>query len=279
VAAGTIQETVSTDGGNTWHSLQAPAGGAYVVIDPSDANHLLTGGPNVRSSTDGGKTWIPAKAVPPAPGPYVPALIGPNDGNVWFFVHQGRLARTRDGGGSWKDVTPLPALGGNAFMTPLVNSDQYLLAAGNRLFQVDAAGTVAEQAALPSGLEFQAVAATQGTPTLARASDGKVYVLRASSWTQAGAPQSGPLASAAGGLLWVGGGGASLTKPASVAYSADGGQNWAQGKGLPADQTVEALAALADGSKVFAYCYGGDLYASTDGGKNWSLASSALRAA
>jgi len=84
---------------------------------------------------------------------------------------------------------------------------------------------------------------------------------------------------AADGQVWVGNGGASLSQPAAVAYSSDGGQTWAEGKGLPSNQTVEALAAVADGSKVFAYCYGGDLYASTDGGKNWSLASSALRAA
>src|SRR5437588_5697454 len=193
VAAGTVLESVSPDGGTTWHQVQAPAGGAYVVIDPSDASHLLTGGASVRSSTDGGKTWTLSKAAPPAAGPYTPLLIGANDGSVWFIAHEGRLARTRDGGGTWKDVAQIPVLGNNAFMSPLVNSDQYLLATGNHLFQIDSAGAVAGQPSLTSNLEFAAVAATLGTPIVARASDGNVYLLKGQDWTPASAPERGPI--------------------------------------------------------------------------------------
>jgi hypothetical protein len=53
---------------------------------------------------------------------------------------------------------------------------------------------------------------------------------------------------------------------------------WIPGGGLPADQTVEAIAGHSGSATFFAYCYGGDLYVSNDGGASWALVSRAMRA-
>ena len=60
-------------------------------------------------------------------------------------------------------------------------------------------------------------------------------------------------------------------------YSTDGGSSWIAGAGLPYDQSVESLAGEPGSTVMFAYCYGGDVYVSTNGGRDWSVFSRGLR--
>ena len=52
---------------------------------------------------------------------------------------------------------------------------------------------------------------------------------------------------------------------------------WRQAQGLPYDQTVDAIAGQAGSATFLAYCYGGDVFSSTDSGRSWSVLSRALR--
>ncbi len=67
-------------------------------------------------------------------------------------------------------------------------------------------------------------------------------------------------------MLRVGNAGATLGSPRAVSYSIDAGTTWSPAIGLPYDQSVEAIAANPSSTTVFAYCYVGDVYTSTDGG-------------
>ena len=71
---------------------------------------------------------------------------------------------------------------------------------------------------------------------------------------------------------------AKVGSPGLVKFSATDGARWTQAIGLPYDQTIEALAGQPGSGIFYAYCYGGDMYAPTDGGRAWALASRALRA-
>jgi photosystem II stability/assembly factor-like uncharacterized protein len=122
-----------------------------------------------------------------------------------------------------------------------------------------------------------ALAAGNPQSLLARASDGKSYLLKPDGWHLSGSSLAGPVAAAANGMMWVGDGGARLVEQGNVEASFDGGKTWTAGTGLPADQSVDALAAEIDTGRIFAYCFGGDLYTSGDGGKTWGFLSSSLR--
>lgn len=54
-------------------------------------------------------------------------------------------------------------------------------------------------------------------------------------------------------------------------HTVDLGTTWRQGQGLPDDQSVEAIAGQPSSSRFFAYCDGGDIYVSTDGGGSWTV--------
>ena len=75
----------------------------------------------------------------------------------------------------------------------------------------------------------------------------------------------------------VGNGGGKLGSPGLVSYSTNGGATWFQAAGLPPDQTVEAIAGQPASATFFAYCYGGDVYQSTDGGRDWTVMTRTLR--
>ena len=96
-------------------------------------------------------------------------------------------------------------------------------------------------------------------------------------WHPSGASLGGPVAATPNGFMWVGDGGAKLGEAGKVEASTDGGSTWTAGTGLPTDQSVDALAEQSDTGRIFAYCFGGDLYTSSDGGKTWGFLSSSLR--
>ena len=269
----------TADSGKTWIKLVPPAGASGVAIDPANPQRGISGGSSIKVTTDGGTTWKPVLTSPPVAGPYVPLQISPFDGNVWFLVHGGKLLRTRDGSASWRDVPGLPALNAPVLVAGQAFG-QFYLASGASVFSlIDNGQQVVPQPSLPAGESpIGLAAASGGDGTLfARGSSGALYLLKGDKWSALTGAPAGPIAAGANGILVVGNGGAKLGSPGIVAYSTDGGANWRQATGLPYDQSVEALAGLPASTTFSAYCYGGDVYTSTNGGRAWNLLSRGLR--
>jgi len=267
----------SADGGHTWITVRPPASGSGLVVDPSYPRHAITGGAKVQVTGDGGVTWTAALSAPPGKGPYLPLAISAVEPSVWFFVHQGRLLVTRDGSATWTDLSGLPSL-----TSPVLVSGQtlgqYFLAEGSSVFELSSYGQkiTAEPALTQGSVSDLAVVGGNGVSLLASVAGHGAYVLSGSSWVTAGA-LSGPMAGGADRTMLVGNGGAKLGVAGAVSYSTDGGVTWNQATGLAPDQTVDALAGQPASLEFFAYCYGGDLYESTDGGRTWALVTRALR--
>ena len=279
VASGGSVTLLSLDGGRTWTPAALPAGAAGITYDAADPNRAIAGGIAVSVTADGGATWKPPKTAPPGPGPYQPLLISPSDGTIWFFVRHGNLLRTRDAGVSWKEIPAAKPLG-TATMIAGGTPDQFFLASDAQVLSLDnQTAQLSDAGSLPGGAKALGMALAAGNPRslLARASDGKSYLLKSDGWHPSGSSLAGPVAAAPNGIMWVGDGGAKLGQPGNVEASFDGGKTWTAGTGLPADQSVDALAAEIDTGRIFAYCFGGDLYTSGDGGKTWGFLSSSLR--
>ena len=279
VAGGGSVTMLSLDGGRTWTPAALPAGAVGIAYDAADPKHAIAAGNTVSVTGDGGATWTPPKTAPPGPGPYQPVMISPNDGSIWFFVRHGNLLRTRDAGVSWKEIPAAKPLG-TATMIAGGTPDQFFLASDAQVLSLDnQTAQLSDAGSLPGGAKALGMALAAGNPRslLARASDGKSYLLKSDGWHPSGSSLAGPVAAAPNGIMWVGDGGAKLGQPGNVEASFDGGKTWTAGTGLPADQSVDALAAEIDTGRIFAYCFGGDLYTSGDGGKTWGFLSSSLR--
>lgn len=279
IAMTTSLAIASPDGGRSWIVIRPPASGSGLAVDPANPRHAITGGLAIAVTGDGGVTWSAPVAAPPGKGPYQPLAISPVEPNVWFFVHGGRLLLTRDGSATWLEVS-VPQVAG-AILVPGEALGQFFLASGGRTFQLNDYGQkVTEEAPLTGQTITDLVAVGRPHPALlARAGSQGVYQLVGNTWTAVSAGAVGPIATAAGGTILVGNGGGKLGSAGAVAFSADGGVTWQKATGLPFDQTVEALASQSDSSTVYAYCYGGDLYLSSDSGRTWTLLSGRLRAA
>jgi photosystem II stability/assembly factor-like uncharacterized protein len=269
----------STDGGKSWTSLRPPSNGSGLAVDPADVHHAITGGSGIQVTADGGASWKATRTRPPGTGQYQPFLMSPFDHDVWFLIHDQKLLRTRDGSLSWKEFTTgLPPLA-SPVIVPGTVFGQFFLGVGNRVFQlVDNGQRIQELAALPSGVTVTELAVVSGEPPslLARGGKDNAYLLKGTTWSVAGGGLNGPVSSGRGVLL-VGNGGAKLGSPGAISYSTDTGTTWSSAIGLPYDQSVEAIGGQPSSATVFAYCYGGDLYTSTDGGHVWSLLTRALR--
>jgi hypothetical protein len=206
-------------------------------------------------------------------------LVSPFDGAIWFLIHQQKLLRTRDASLSWRDLADLPPLA-SPVMVPGTVFGQFFLASGNRVFQlVDNGQRIIELPALPQGSAVTALAVVGGDPPslFARAGKDATYLLKDNKWSVIAAPLKGPVASGANGVLLVGDGGAKLGAPGAISVSADAGATWSPATGLPYDQSVEAIATEPNGLKPYAYCYGGDIYTSANGGLTWTLLTRGLR--
>lgn len=269
---------MSGDGGMTWSQVALPPGGLGLAVDPRDPKHLITGGPEIKQSRDRGATWSSTAAHPPPEGPYLPLLISLHDQDVWFLVHQGHLLRTRDGGVSWIDLPNLPSLS-----DPVLESDgaqkRFMLGAGTRVFELSDNGQeIAERHPLPARVVELAGAPNSLTELfLARTAENRVYRDGPTSWQDSGTDLGGPLLTLGDDRAWIGNGGAKLGQPGTLALTTNHGVVWIVASGLPRDQTVEAITAEPPGQNLFAYCYGGDLYGSADGGRSWHLVSISLR--
>ena len=276
---GTNLAAGSADGGKTWSIIAASSQSVGIAIDPNNPLHAVIGGATIQLTSDGGRTWQRVRTTPPGKGPYQPLVISQFDGSVWFFAHQGRLLRSRDASVTWREFTDLPTLTGPVIASgPVVG--EFFLGNGNRVFHlIDNGQIISEEPALPGGVvvvELAAVGGDQAT-LIARTASNGMYVLKANAWSALTGVTAGPIGAGAGGALLVGNGGAKLGSPGSVQYSLDFGTTWRQGQGLPYDQSVEAIAGQPSSSTFFVYCYGGDIYLSTDGGGNWAVLSRALR--
>lgn len=270
----------SSDSGKTWTILRPPSNGSGIAVDPADPRHAITGGSTVRVTANSGGTWGPARTAPPGLGPYQPFQVSPFDGTVWFLLHQQKLLRTRDASLTWRELTTdLPPLA-TPVMAPGTDFGQFFLASGNRVFELTDNGQVIhELPTLPQGVTVTDLVVVSGdTPTvLARGGKDNAYLLVGNVWSVAGGGLTGPVAVGANGVLLVGNGGAKLGSPGAVSYRTTARSTWARAVGLPYDQSVEAIAAQPDSGMLFAYCYGGDIYTSSDGGRSWTLLTRALR--
>jgi photosystem II stability/assembly factor-like uncharacterized protein len=277
LAASLVEE--SSDGGKTWTSLQPPTNGSGIAVDQANPQYAITGGSSIQVTANRGASWKATRTLPPGIRQYQPLLVSPFDNTIWFLIHQQRLLRTRDASLSWRELTSLPLLG-SAVMTPGTVFGQFFLAIGNRVFElIDNGQRILELPPLSQGVTVTELAVVAGDPPslLARGSKDSVYLLKGSTWSVAGGGLSGPVGVAAGGALLVGDGGNKLGSPGAISYSTDGGSTWGSAIGLPYDQSVEAIVAEVSSTTLYAYCYGGDIYTSTDGGRDWTLLSRALR--
>jgi photosystem II stability/assembly factor-like uncharacterized protein len=102
-------------------------------------------------------------------------------------------------------------------------------------------------------------------------------MLNGAAWSAVNTTASVPIGAGDNGILLVGDDGSKLGSPGTVSYSTDGGSTWRVGTGMPYDQSVEAIAGQPTSTTLFAYCCGGDIYSSVDGGRDWALVSRALR--
>jgi photosystem II stability/assembly factor-like uncharacterized protein len=268
----------SSDGGKSWTSLRPPVNGSGLAADAADLRHAITGGSAIQVTVDGGATWKATRTRPPGTGPYQPLQVSPFDGTVWFLIHQQKLLRTRDASVTWRELTGLPPLA-----TPIMARGtvfgQFFLASDNRVFElIDNGQQIVELPPLPAGVTLSDLAVVGGDPPslFARGKDA-AYLLKGKAWSVVAGDLSGPVGAGATGILLVGNGGAKLGSPGAISISADAGATWSAGVGLPYDQSVEAIAAQSNSTALFAYCYGGDLYMSSDGGRSWSLLTRALR--
>jgi photosystem II stability/assembly factor-like uncharacterized protein len=277
IALGTKSGMASTDGGKTWFAIGPPASGLGLAVDPANPRHAITGGSGVQVSNDGGATWKPSQTPPPGKGPYQPVAISPFDGTVWFFIHQNQLLRTRDGSLTWNDLGGLPLLN-NAVLVSGEVYGQFFLASGNRVFQlVDNGQKINELPPLSQGSVTDLAVADGNRPILLARAGTSIYLFNGTTWVTAGGSLAGPIAAGSNGTLLVGNGGARLGSPGLVSSSTNGGTKWTQAVGLPYDQSVEAIAGQLGSSIFFAYCYGGDIYASSDRGRVWILLTRGLR--
>jgi photosystem II stability/assembly factor-like uncharacterized protein len=269
----------SSDGGKRWTSLRLPPNASGIAVDKANPRHAITGGSKIQVTTNGGGSWSPTRKSPPGTGQYQPLQVSPFDNAVWFLIHQQKLLRTRDASVSWRELAGLPSLA-TPVMVPGTVFGQFFLASGNRVFElIDNGQQIHELPPLPQGVTVAELAVVAGDPPtlLARTGKESAYRLKGKTWSIAGGGLNGPVAVGANGLLLVGNGGAKLGSPGAISYSIDAGITWAPAIGLPYDQSVEAIAARPNSTALYAYCYGGDIYTSADGGRAWALLSRALR--
>jgi hypothetical protein len=179
---------------------------------------------------------------------------------------------------SWTELAGLPSLT-NVVVVPGTVLGQLFLATGSRVFQlVDNGQRINEEPPIAQGVISDLAVVDGNRPILlARIGGGGVLVLNGTTWSTGGGGLGGPVAAGAADTMVVGNGGGKIGSIGVVSSSRNGGTTWAQAIGLPYDQTVEAIAGQLGSATFYAYCYGGDIYLSADGGQVWTLLTRALR--
>ncbi|MHB8619369.1 MAG: WD40/YVTN/BNR-like repeat-containing protein [Chloroflexota bacterium] len=222
------------------------------------------------------------------PGGDVRALwISPTNPNLWLAGQRQRVARSDDGGKTWR---PTSLDGGvTAFTGVQDGSQSFILAAGNGLLarSDDAGFTWQRVATSPTGLDIQALTSIGGArPTLLASARGRGMLSShdlGHTWAllAGGTPTNMlDLTELAGSVTTPGAGAGSprqallfaASPGAGVLVSTDGGIHWQAANGsvnltLPASTTSLAT----DGTVLYAGTERG-VYKSTDGGHGWFLA-------
>ena len=255
-------------------TVAPPPGAQGLVVAAKNAQRVVAGGGTIRFSDDGGHSWKPPRTSPPGSGPYVAVMTDPDEPDVWFFRHGARLLRTRDAGVSWRELTGLPDLAAPQMLAGS-KTDEELLIDGTTVIVLDDNGN---QLSVRTGLPAPArSAAALGTTVIAStAGDGRLYVSQEGQpWKAVTRPPTGPLAGF-GGRVWAGDASGAVGSPGLVSLTSDA-SIWTDSTGLPKDQSVTGLGVDRAGSVVMAYCAGGDIYRSTDGGSTFAAFSSVLR--
>jgi len=272
VYAGTSDYGVykSTDGGQTW----SPANLGMVdynisalAVHPQNPNIVLAGSGDgaLFKSDDGGQSWQNLSQLIRVGYDHPYAIVGiafsPADAHTIYLLDNNLgLLMSADGGQSWQLLGRPAQQEATSFTTMSVSFHEevslliglernggWLYTSEQKPFEptptlppVLVSGTV-----IPPGNWQQA-------PTLPR--DVNTFVVH---------PLDAQLLFASSG---------SLGQAGTVYRSRDGGQTWQQAaQGLPADQSVTALAINADGSLLYACAdMQGDVYVSRDNGDSWT---------
>lgn len=89
---------VSGDGGASWDERQAPEPLISLALDPGDAERAVAAGAqSLHATDDGGRTWTTLEGEPGL-------LAWSREAGLYRLGADGRVARSRDRGGSWREV-------------------------------------------------------------------------------------------------------------------------------------------------------------------------------
>jgi photosystem II stability/assembly factor-like uncharacterized protein len=98
----------STNGGASFTSISTPSGGAWVTPwcqDPKVSTTIYAGTDKVYKSTNQGTTWIAISGALAGVSRFTVLAVAPSNSNTIYAGNGSKLYRTRDGGGTWDDVT------------------------------------------------------------------------------------------------------------------------------------------------------------------------------
>jgi Strictosidine synthase-like, N-terminal len=149
----------SEDAGKTWTSVSELGKSDFHAIETSGSTIVgaLFGQPQVLVSEDDGRTWT-SKA---APLPIVAMEVDPSDARRWIASTQSGIFRTTDGGGTWREVEPIPNV-------------RFAWAEGSDLYRIDPGGDL--KVSTDRGESWKALGSTGGEPqALTVDADGKLY--------------------------------------------------------------------------------------------------------
>jgi len=245
-AAGDFGTLLRTDDrGETWEGLPtgitAPLAGVRVI----DANTVVIGGAcALRRSDDGGRTfsrlpWTASDQSCPSP---IAAFHFPSPAVGYLMTEDGSILRTDDGGTTFARKTSVPGTRS---------------AGGSRS---------------PTDIFF--TGRDTGVVTTAGGGDGKVFRTTdgGNSWTEgASAPHpvnSGP--NGLTGLEFIGGTGYAVGERKTLLQSKDSGATWAPRPltGVPGTPNLTSLGCAHATTCLITEASGGQLFRTTDGGKN-----------
>ncbi|MDQ3889282.1 MAG: hypothetical protein M3312_01895 [Actinomycetota bacterium] len=233
-----------------------------LLVDPAEGDRLLLGTHvGVYASANGGVSWRFAGLE----GDDAMHLERERDGTIWVAGHH-VLARSEDGGRTWRDVHPdgLPGLDIHGFTVAAEEDGLYAAVAGEGLFASEDGGRSFEQVSTEVGPDVVALAA--GARNRLLASERRGIMLSedgGASWRRVLAqPAAGLAVSRADPRRALAGG-------AGIFLSVDGGGSWK--RVAPRGEGFGPVAFARDDPDL-AYAVGFDrrLYRSTDGGSSWT---------
>jgi len=272
--AGLIMKTI--DGGLTWTTQTVNTTEDILSIDYVDKDTLYAGGSNglVLKTTNGGSTW----AVSSYGSSYIYKVYVVNASTIFLGSNSattGRIIRSTNYGASWASVTPAAFTSGTVYAYAFSDANTGIAAAsGASIYKTtDGGATWTNKGALTSSTVYTAKFITSAK-ALAGDAAGNVYVSTDAGETWASVSASSQkllnLGSTANAVYAVGGAG-------TVVKSTDGGATWANKYSAVTQYMLrdlkffDNLNGLASGGSSSAADSLGQMFKTTDGGKNWSL--------